>query len=63
MVRHFYLWILPVVLFGIVVVMTIPYLAVVFVAAVVLAVVAALGADASPRVALHSGGLGGGETR
>ncbi len=44
MVRYFYAWTPLVVLFGTVIIMTIPYLAVIVLMAVVLAVVAALGA-------------------
>ena len=44
MVRYFYAWLPAVVLFGTVTVMTIPYLAVIVLLAVLLAVVTALGA-------------------
>jgi hypothetical protein len=92
MVRYFYVWIPASSISGRSSSVTIPYLAVLVLVAVLLAVVAALSAfvwvavsalypvsrpalnhttagtsrevaDTSPRVALHSGGLGGGETR
>ncbi len=44
MVRYFYAWIPPVVLFGTVIIVTCPYLALIVLMAVLLAVVAALGA-------------------